>query len=112
MLGQPEKCFKYGFDHRGKDLSETPIHDVSDPKKCQEMCLTEPRCHFFAVNSRDDPKENNGCWLKSGGGKLEARTNVIFGPKICEGKLLIFTGNYTYVLEIQRFEIVGFIHVC
>ena len=66
-------------------MYETPIHDTTDPEACQKLCLKEPRCQFFAVNSRNNPKENNGCWLKNGIGKVASREHVILGAKTCDG---------------------------
>ena len=85
LTGHHEACFKFDFDSLGHDLTDKPIHDTTDPLECQELCLKEPRCLFFAVNSRNDPKENNGCWLKSGVGKVASRKHVILGTKTCDG---------------------------
>lgn len=97
-----ENCFKHDYDHLGDDLSETPIHDVTDPKRCQELCLKEPRCNFFAVNLRDDPKENNGCWLKSGTGSSKNRDKVIFGPKSCNDNKLTSMMNKNAIDGMQK----------
>ena len=78
-------CFKSDFDSIGNDLSETSIQNVTDPIKCQELCMKEPKCKAFAVNSRDDPKENNGCWLKDAVGTPSIRAKVVFGLKKCRG---------------------------
>ena len=89
ILVKPKGCFKYGYDYLGNDLSEVPLHEVTDPTKCQEMCMKNPQCKFFAVNARNDPIKNNGCWLKDGAGMLMLREKVIFGPKTCGGKFHI-----------------------
>ena len=79
------ECFAYDVDSSGNDLFNTSIQNVTDPIKCQELCMKEPKCSAFSVNLRDDPEENNGCWLKSAVGTPGPRANVVFGPKSCKG---------------------------
>ena len=61
--------------------------NVTDPKKCQEICMKEPKCNFFGINLRNNPVQNNGCWLKSKAQNLKPREKCIFGTKYCNGKL-------------------------
>ena len=54
--------------------------------------MEKPTCFFFAVNSRNDPPENNGCWLKKDVGTPRTRSNVVFGAKDCEGINMVLIG--------------------
>ena len=81
----PIRCLKFGYDSLGNDLSEIPLRAATDPQKCQELCMEEPTCNFFAFNSRNDPPQNNGCWLKKDIGTPTQRANVVIGAKDCEG---------------------------
>ena len=56
------------------------------------MCMEEPTCFFFSVNSRNDPPEKNGCWLKKDVGTPRPRANVVFGAKDCEGMSMVLIG--------------------
>lgn len=85
----PLSCFQFGYDSLGNDLSDISIRDVTDPRKCQDLCKEEPTCFFFAFNSRNDPPENNGCWLKKDVGTPIPRANVVFGAKDCEDDELV-----------------------
>ena len=82
------KCFKSDHDSLGNDLSDRPIKGVINPKECQDLCKEDPSCFYFAVNLRNDPIENNGCWLKKdvGSNPPRPRVGVIFGPKNCPSK--------------------------
>ena len=82
------KCFKSDHDSLGNDLSDRPIKGVINPKECQDLCKEDPSCFYFAVNLRNDPIENNGCWLKKdvGSNPPRPRIGVIFGPKNCPSK--------------------------
>ena len=80
---------------------------MTDPKECQELCKKDPACFYFAVNLRNQPLENNGCWLKK-----EIRTSpnprvgVIFGPKECKGGCLFFLAySYSIISNNKQHQI-------
>ena len=78
-------CFQYDYDLLGYDLSERPIQGITDPKECKEYCQKDVSCFYFSVNLRNEPIENNGCWLKKDVERPPThRAGVIFGPKYCE----------------------------
>ena len=89
------ECFKSDHDSLGNDLSDRPIKGVTSPKECQNLCKEDPSCFYFAVNLRNDPIENNGCWLKRDvGSPPRPRIGVIFGPKHCHGKQIFILIRY------------------
>ena len=93
-----KECFKYDHDSLGNDLSDRPIKGITNPKECQDLCKADPSCFYFSVNLRNDPIENNGCWLKKDVGSTppRPRVGVTFGPKHCNGKQILILMCYFY----------------
>ena len=83
FISEPS-CFLPHRDSVGNNLE----HNISviSAEECQDMCKSNPLCHYFTLNERNEGE--NGCYLKSkvAIGSITARRSVTLGPKICPTK--------------------------
>ena len=76
-------CFEYGMDYGYSSFYSYP--NKANPKECQFLCGTTPKCKYFRFEV-DIELKSHKCKLVDAKTEVSAENSlVVFGPKQCKG---------------------------
>ena len=100
-----DTCYENGDYYLGQlDLHAQILTD----NECQHLCQTNPECYYWSHTTRR-PKEKSFCRLFTEDAikaptQCEAQWSCIRGPKICQGKTIIYQVNSKIKSWIRNFH--------
>ena len=71
----------FSIDYLGNDISDGHYVSTSSAAGCQQECQHNSACNFWTW----DPSYHTACWMKTAKTEVVSNSNVISGPKYCDG---------------------------